>query len=230
MSVKKNTPNFLKHSGLSFTTIINQTMDLIKDDGALGIYCYLSSKPQNWEICQIHLANRFGKGRDYIRNKIKILKNAGLIKTESIRDEKGHIIRWETSLLNCLETQITENTYSGELSTDNQITEIPTSGENKFLENQALVIKDIKQIKDYKKIKDKSFCTSNTSRNPIKNKYQKQIATIHDIRDNGLRHEWAPMKNEQANIKQNEKFKRVSPPIQLKEIVTMLKRKCMVQI
>ena len=153
MSVQKNTPNFLKHSGLSFTTIVNQTMDLIKDDGALGIYCYLASKPQNWEICQVHLGNRFGKGRDYIRNKIKILKTAGLIKISSIRDEKGKVVRWETSLVNFVDSQNTENPHCGD---DIHITENPTSGKTHIVDNQALVIKDKIKIKDKNKNKRES--------------------------------------------------------------------------
>jgi len=135
MSIIKNTPNFLKHTGFSFTTIINQMMDLIPDAGALGIYCYLSSKPENWEICQVELQRRFGVGRDYIQNKIAILKEVGAIKIQSIRDEKGKITHWETQLVNCLDVE----NINKKLSTD-QITENPYSGceKSRILKNQIL--------------------------------------------------------------------------------------------
>lgn len=230
MSVQKNTPNFLKHSGLSFTTIINQTMDRIKDDGALGIYCYLASKPQDWEICQAHLANRFGKGREYIQNRIKMLKQAGLIKIEPVRDEKGKILCWETSLLNFVENQITENPYSSpELSTDSQNTALSTSRETKNLGKQALVIKDIKQIKDFKKIKDKSFCAAPLLEEPKEKQDQKRLSKARVIHDNGIKHEWAPMANEKASIERSEAFKRIMPPPELKLMINKIKMKSMVQ-
>ena len=119
MSIQKNTPNFLKHSGLTFTTTINNTMDLIHDDGALGIYCYLASKPENWVIREKDLQNRFTKGRDYIKNKVSLLKKIGLIKVEAIRDNKGIILRWETTLLNQILLHNTENPYCGEESNKN---------------------------------------------------------------------------------------------------------------
>jgi len=113
MTIKKNTPNYLKLSGLSFTTILNEMMNLIPDDGALGIYCYLSSKPENWNICTAHLMNRFNKGRDYIKKKMDILKNLGLVLTMAIKDEKGKILHWETTLFNHINIQNTENPYCG---------------------------------------------------------------------------------------------------------------------
>lgn len=153
MSVIKNTPNFLKHSGLSFTTIINQMMDLIPDDGALGIYCYLASKSENWNICYTHLQNRFKKGRDYIQKKMDILKKVGAIKKQAFRDEKGKIIYWETILINFIETQNTPFQYSSEKVIHTQITENPESGKSRCLEKQALLNKRSLPIKE--KIRNK---------------------------------------------------------------------------
>jgi len=42
MSIVKNTPHYLKHSGSFFTTIINKTIESIQDPAALGIYLYLA--------------------------------------------------------------------------------------------------------------------------------------------------------------------------------------------
>lgn len=153
MSVIKNTPNFLKHSGLSFTTIINSTINLIKDPGALGLYCYLASKADNWNICNKELSNHFGKGRDYIRNKISILKEIGLVRTKPKRNESGQITEWETTLINHLEDHITENPYSSKkLSTEKHyITEKPECGLSRHLEKPALIIKENIKIKEERK-------------------------------------------------------------------------------
>jgi hypothetical protein len=140
MSIQKNTPNFLKHSGLSFTTLINNTLELIKDPATLGIYCHLASKPPGWQIHEAYLQNRFDKGRDFIRTKLSELKKLGLLKTESIKDNMGKIIRWETTLINYIPSQITENPLSGI-----QITENPAPGKTRHLENPPHINKRKKE-------------------------------------------------------------------------------------
>lgn len=153
MSVLKNTSNFLKHSGLSFTTIINETMALIPDDGALGIYCYLMSKPENWNICNVHLQNRFNKGRDYIQKKMTILKSIGAVKTEAIKDEKGKVLYWETTLCNIVQSHNTENPDSGESYPQStilktQILDFPESGKTGTSNKRDLQIKEKAKIRE----------------------------------------------------------------------------------
>jgi hypothetical protein len=65
MAIEKLPMNYLKHSGLSFTTTINETTDRIKDPATLGIYLYLIGKPENWIVREQDLMNRFGVGRDF---------------------------------------------------------------------------------------------------------------------------------------------------------------------
>ncbi len=140
MSIIKNTPHILKHSGLSFTTLINSTLDSIKDPAALGIYVYLASKPSDWEISEANLQNRFGKGRDFIRARMAELKLLCLLKSVAIKDRKGRIVRWETILFN--EIQITDNTLCGV-----QVTENPPSGETRSLVDPPTTNKRSLQIK-----------------------------------------------------------------------------------
>jgi|SRR5690349_5456514 len=142
MSIVKNTPNFLKLSKLPFTTLLNKTIDLIKDPGALGIYLYLSSKSDDWEISETNLKNRFGKGRDYIRDRLSELKALGLIETFAIKDKKGRIVKWETVLYN--EPHFPENPSSGEV----HITEKPASGKTRHLEKPPTTNKRFKEIKE----------------------------------------------------------------------------------
>jgi hypothetical protein len=148
MSIQKTVPNYLRHQPSPYTNIINETMALIPDAAALGIYVYLLSKPENWEIHITELMRRFNKGRDYIASKLKILKEIGLYKVQSIRDSSGKILHWETVLYKYIPNQITENPESGK-EANSQITENPESGKTRFWETpppnkeRALVIKDV---------------------------------------------------------------------------------------
>ena len=130
MSIVKNTPHILKHCRSGWTNLQNKTIDAIKDPGTLGVYVYLASKSENWNISETNLQNRFGKGRDYIRARLAELKHVGLLKTHAIKDNLGRIIRWETVLYN--EVQITD---CQEKPPKVQITENPHSGKPSDLEN-----------------------------------------------------------------------------------------------
>lgn len=138
MAIEKNKPNTLKHDKKPFTTILNETILLIRDPAALGFYTLLASKPEGWEIVEQFLMNHFGVGRDFCRKKMKYLKQVGVLEVLAIRGERGRITGWET----VLRVQITENPSSGEeppaLSSD-QITENPTSGES----TRLLKIQDV---------------------------------------------------------------------------------------
>lgn len=146
MSIIKNTPNILKHSGLSFTSLINKTLDAIKDPSALGIYVYLASKPADWEISETNLQRRFGKGRDFIRARLSELKLLGLLKSVAIKNERGQIIRWETMLFN--EVQSSEIKGNKDKT---QFTENPPSGKSRGLVDPPTTNKRSKKIKDNKK-------------------------------------------------------------------------------
>jgi hypothetical protein len=110
MAIQKNTPALLKKVGKSYSCIINATMDLIKDPATLGIFIYLQSKPATWVIREKELMTRFGRGRDYIRARLKELRDVGLLASKSTRNEKtGQIIGWTTILYSHLSTESDEN-------------------------------------------------------------------------------------------------------------------------
>jgi len=116
MSIEKNTKNTLLHEENGFTTIINETICQIKHTGALGVYCYLASKPSGFIICKKHLQNHFECGREHIDTCFKYLKNIGLLEVTSVRDDEGRIIEWQTILRR--KTQNTENPYCGDSPVD----------------------------------------------------------------------------------------------------------------
>lgn len=139
MAIEKVTPNFLKHAPFphSFTTILNDTIDLIPDDATLGIYVYLARKPEDWQIQEKDIMIRFSRGRDHVRKCLAILKKIGLLCKNGMRDEKGHITHWETILYR----HITEKPSCGQPSQPapakgfNQITEKPSCGSIHITEN-----------------------------------------------------------------------------------------------
>jgi hypothetical protein len=144
MSIIKNTPHYLKHSKKAFTTIQNSTIETIKDPATLGVYVYLASKHDNWEISETNLQNRFGKGRDFIRARIADLKKIGLMESVCFRNEKGLITHWETVLYN--EVHNTEKPPSGKSYIQNP--ENPVSGENRHLVDPPTTNKRSLQKKD----------------------------------------------------------------------------------
>lgn len=149
-SLINKAPNYLSHNDSipPYTRILNHTIDLIHDDAALGIFVYLSSKPEDWVIQEKDLMNRFKRGRDHIRKCLAILKDLGLLKKIAVRNEKGHVIAWRTILY----SQITENPSCGDV----QITENPTSGKIHLLDNPTHTNKRNIEIKE-KEIQTNAF-------------------------------------------------------------------------
>lgn len=84
MSIVKNTPYILKHTHLSSTTILNDTISQIKDPCILGIYTYLLSRPSDYPICEADLQQRFGKHIGFIRQCLIELQTLGLIDKEGV--------------------------------------------------------------------------------------------------------------------------------------------------
>lgn len=122
MSVEKNTKNTLTHEDGGWTTVINETVQNIPHTGALGVYCYLASKPSSWEINKVELAIHFKCGSQHIDTCFKILKQIGAIEIKMIRNSKGQSIGWETNLKRKIPVQHVhsvqnpENRHSGDLS------------------------------------------------------------------------------------------------------------------
>lgn len=116
MTIEKNNKNTLQHEESGFTTLLNSTMNNIKNTAALGVYCYLAGKPSGWIICKKELQNHFSCGREHIDTCMKFLKNIGAIEITLNRDNQGKCIGWTTVLKRKL-SPIIQNTgfpYSGD--------------------------------------------------------------------------------------------------------------------
>lgn len=148
MSVQKNTSSFLKHSGLSFTTIINQVIDMITDNAALGLYVYLASKPSGWQINEKDLCRRFNRGVDHIRKQMKLLRSLGLIIKEAIKNEKGQITHWETTLVNFVDKSVKDGEKpEGEKTTCGKSTLLENTPHiNKRSKNKRILTKKVELL------------------------------------------------------------------------------------
>jgi len=179
MTIEKNTRNTLHHEDASFTTLTNELLNNIKHTGALGVYCYLASKPPGWGICKKHLQNHFECGRKHIDSCFKYLKEIGAIQITMVRDAKGRAMGWNTTLKRKLPnkhsfTQNTQNGESGELSRIPIFhnLENPQSGKRAPINNIYIKIKDnIKPIVDSDESTENDYNVNDESQIPKKSDY-----------------------------------------------------------
>lgn len=124
MSIERITKNVLVHEPFPFTTIFNEVLQGIKHTGALGVYCYLASKPAGWAINKKEISNHFQCGRDHIDTCFRYLKEIGAIVVFSVRGENGRISHWNTVLKRHLstvrETQDVETLQCGDTAPINK--------------------------------------------------------------------------------------------------------------
>lgn len=98
MSIERNTTTILMQDESPFTTMFNDVLNGITNTAALGVYCYLASKPSGWHISKKELQRHFSCGRDHINTCFKFLQKLGVLNVFCIRGEKGMIKQWEWHL------------------------------------------------------------------------------------------------------------------------------------
>ncbi len=94
MSIEKLTKAVLEHEPAPFTMIFNEILQGIHHTGALGVYCYLASKPAGWNINKTELQRNFNCGREHITTCINFLKNIGVLVVTPVRNELGQMMGW----------------------------------------------------------------------------------------------------------------------------------------
>jgi len=153
MTIEKNTPSILVKEQIYYTTIQNNVLQNIHNGFALGVYCYLSSQFEGWEVCINQLKSHFGCGRDKIRSALNHLKEKGLYERNPVKNDKGIILQWESILRSTI--HITENPSCGTSSTLLKIQRLdnPATGKSDTINNRSLEIieKHINKEKIYKK-------------------------------------------------------------------------------
>ena len=151
MSIVKNTPHYLKHSKKGFTTVQNKTIESIKDPSTLGIYVYLTSKPDDWEISEKNLMNRFGKCRDFIRSRMAELRDIGLLESVAIKNDKGKIVYWEKILYEEVQVHLIKPEVEKSTLLENQVPGNPGDWKTRRMVKPPTTNKRYKEIKDITK-------------------------------------------------------------------------------
>ena len=88
MSIEKEDALTMIKRGHSYTSMPNSTIELIKNSAALGVWCYLMTKPDNWVINKTQLMAHFGVGRDKMISYLSYLRELKLIKIIKKRDDE----------------------------------------------------------------------------------------------------------------------------------------------
>lgn len=97
MSVEKY--RIVKESS-NYTIIPNNVVQNLKDYGALGLYAYFLSLPDNWIFHKSQLAEHGDIGRDKLNKYLNVLKKCKLIEITHHRNEKGQFSEWDLHVKN----------------------------------------------------------------------------------------------------------------------------------
>lgn len=103
-----------------------------------GIYAYLLSRPDGWEVRASHLATVFKEGRDAIYKALKELVAAGLMELESYRNEDGlprkrYVLLSPESVLYPPNTAFQDTAFQDTENTGEVITDLTTTELNQDL-------------------------------------------------------------------------------------------------
>lgn len=103
-----------------------------------GIYTYLLSRPDGWEVRANHLATIFKEGRDAIYKALKELVAAGLMELESYRNEDGlprkrYVLLSPESVLYPPNTDFQDTAFQDTENTGEVITDLTTTELNQDL-------------------------------------------------------------------------------------------------
>lgn len=92
VNIEKFSGSISKEDG-GFTTFINSSLRSITDGFAAGVYVYLLSLPPDWELNPKQLANHYHCDKKTIYNALNVLREAGLLTREDLR-EKGRFVKF----------------------------------------------------------------------------------------------------------------------------------------
>jgi hypothetical protein len=92
MTVQKFTGNFSREES-GCTIFVNETIQNITDPAALGLYCYLLTKPYCWNITTKELMKHFKMSKDKAYRLLRVLIDLGLLQRNEIR-EKGQFVKY----------------------------------------------------------------------------------------------------------------------------------------
>ena len=121
----------------NFTIVSNA---ITKEKGlsarAIGIYFYLMTKPDDWQIRKTELHNHFKEGRGSINTAWEELSEYGYAKSERVKDKQGKFTGWKHSL-----SEVPINSES-KPTARKPISDKPTSVNQRLLNTNVLTKKE----------------------------------------------------------------------------------------
>lgn len=133
-NIRKGTATIFHQSGKPYTSISNHVVNNIRNPDALAIWTFLQSKDNGWNVIKGFLMDHFGLGRDRYAKAMRDLKVLGLVEYATVLAGDGSL-KGTRVFVNY---EIPENRHLGK----------PTSRKTDKSENDLLLIKDLKEIKD----------------------------------------------------------------------------------
>lgn len=92
MTVNRVSATLARTQEKPYTTLLNDSLDLIKNTDSMAIYVYLQTKAEGWKVRRTDVMNRFGIGKDKYTKALGRLKEIGLVESVMIRNEEGKIL------------------------------------------------------------------------------------------------------------------------------------------
>jgi len=107
---------FIEYTIVPNTILRDQSLSL----SAIGLYCFLISHSDTFEITLEYISNAFSNGKDAIRTRIKELEIKGYLIRVRVKDEAGKFVGWN---------------YQIEATPNIRHRATPTSGKHRHREN-----------------------------------------------------------------------------------------------
>jgi hypothetical protein len=99
MSIEKFEPT-ISHEENPYTVISTEVIQNITDGLALAVYCYLMSKPKNWQIIKSHVKTHFNIGDKKLKQIFAYFGRVNLIENLQSRLCNGKMGKHEIRILN----------------------------------------------------------------------------------------------------------------------------------
>jgi hypothetical protein len=102
-----------KRPDIGWTTISQTVFDADLSGEALGILCYLLSRPDSWVVRTAHLQKKFRRGPDKIRTLINEIISAGFIQRERRSQVRGRFVTPKTFVTDLPHTDLSGSIENG---------------------------------------------------------------------------------------------------------------------
>jgi len=91
MSINRATATLARAQERPYTTLMNESIGVIKTTDALAVYTYLQSKREGWIVRRTDVMNRFGITKERYAKAFSHLVEVGLVERVSVRNQSGRL-------------------------------------------------------------------------------------------------------------------------------------------